>query len=383
MYRKFTAQQIFDGQQLLAEKRVLITDQNGVIKDIVPPMDAGDDVQELGGLLCPGFINAHCHLELSHLKGKLPKEIGLTNFVLNIVNNRSAVKEIIFDAIEQADEAMRSAGIVAVGDICNTENTIPLKKKSHLHYHNFIETIGFPEEVASTRFNAAVDLLKAFQSFSSHNSIVPHAPYSVSQQLLKSIAEFSDEDISSIHNQESEEENEFISNKKGPLLELYRQLGVDLSFFQPSGKRSLDYVLPYFNPRRNLLLVHNVITNQSDIDQVKAHFLHTPEQLYFCLCPNANKFISGALPPLDLLIKNNSNIVLGTDSLASNDSLSILAEIQLLQKNFPHVELTEMLRWATYNGAKALKIDNRFGSFEAGKQPGILSVDGSKVKRLI
>jgi imidazolonepropionase-like amidohydrolase len=80
------------------------------------------------------------------------------------------------------------------------------------------------------------------------------------------------------------------------------------------------------------------------------------------------------LPPLDLFRKNYCNIVLGTDSLASNWSLSILDEMKTIEKKFPQITLEEMLQWATSNGAKALGIDVQLGSFEKGKKPGVVLI---------
>ncbi|HYC27929.1 MAG TPA: amidohydrolase family protein, partial [Chitinophagaceae bacterium] len=100
---------------------------------------------------------------------------------------------------------------------------------------------------------------------------------------------------------------------------------------------------------------------------------------------NANLYITGMLPPADLFIRHDCKIVLGTDSLASNHQLSILAEMNTLKKHLPHLSYEQMLTWATSNGAKALGIDGQFGSFEQGKQPGVLLIDPSfnSVRRIL
>ena len=367
----------------MPENTALITDKDGVIKDLIYLQDAGDDVMHLSGMLCPGFVNAHCHLELSHLQGAIPKQNGLTDFILHVIKDRAAAEEQMVEAMEKADREMMESGIVAVGDICNTADSLAVKKKSRLYYHNFIETMGLPEQSASARFDAAVELYQRFRKFSTNVSIVPHAPYSVSNLLFKKIFAFSENQILSLHSQESEEENEFIKYKKGPLLELYNNLGIDISFFQPTGKRSINYFLPHLPTDKQLILVHNVITNQSDIDALNQYYGDKADSVFYCLCPNANNYISALLPNVELLTTNRLNLVLGTDSLASNHKLNIFSEIQLLQKNFPKIPLTEMLRWATINGAKALKIDSRFGSFEVGKQPGVLAIEENAVKVLV
>ena len=366
----------------MPENTALITDLNGVIKDIISLQEAGDDVQNVSGILCPGFVNTHCHLELSHLKNKIPEGGGLTSFVLDVVSNRGTDLKQMQEAMEEAELEMISSGVVAVGDICNTSHSLYIKKKSRLYYHNFIETMGFPENVASQRFDVAMELYHAFREITPRVSIVPHASYSVSQALMLKISQFSANRLISIHSQESEEENAFIKDKSGPLLALYEKLGIDIAFFQPTGKRSLDYILPHLQTDLQHLLVHNVITNQNDINALRKHFGEELTSVYCCLCPNANQYISGVLPDVSLLLQNRMNIVLGTDSLASNHQLSIFSELQTLRKNFSGIELTEMLRWATINGAKALQIEDRFGSFEKGKQPGVLQIDGETIKVL-
>ncbi|MBK8494092.1 MAG: hypothetical protein IPL50_03090 [Chitinophagaceae bacterium] len=142
MYRKFSADHIFNGYGF-RQQEVLITDAAGVIVDLVCEQEAGDNIEKLNGILCPGFINVHCHLELSHMKGLVPKHTGLVDFVLAVVNERHFEEAEILSAIEIAENEMLQNGIVAVGDICNNTLTIPQKRKGRLRYHNFIEAAGF------------------------------------------------------------------------------------------------------------------------------------------------------------------------------------------------------------------------------------------------
>src|SRR4026207_1037266 len=102
-YKKFRADQLFDGYHLLDDQQVLITTEEGVIENIVPINEAGDDVQQFSGILSPGFINCHCHLELSHMKGMINEGTGLTDFVFNVVTQRHLPEEEILNAIEKAE----------------------------------------------------------------------------------------------------------------------------------------------------------------------------------------------------------------------------------------------------------------------------------------
>jgi cytosine/adenosine deaminase-related metal-dependent hydrolase len=122
--RKLKADRILDGYRFL-EDHVLIISMDGIIEDLVPLSAAGLDVEEMEGLLCPGFINTHCHLELSHMKGRIPEKTGLVDFVFKVVTERHHGEEEILQAIAEAEEEMIGSGIVAVGDICNNKLTIP------------------------------------------------------------------------------------------------------------------------------------------------------------------------------------------------------------------------------------------------------------------
>ena len=372
---------------MLPQGNVLITDASGVVKEIIALKDAGDDIEFFDGLLCPGFINAHCHLELSHLKGLIPEKTGLVDFVFKIITERHLAEEQILAAIETAENEMLQNGIVAVGDICNNTLTIAQKKKQRLLYHNFIEVSGFVPATASERFEKAKAILSEYQSAEKNvqhsmfniqcSTLSPHAPYSVSPKLFELINNATANNILTIHNQETEAEEDFIKNKIGDFLRLYEKLGIDISFYAPSGKSSLQNWWPYLKNNQSVILVHNVTTSTEDIEFAKPSTInYQPSTLHFCLCPNANLYITNTLPNVNMLMEQDSNIVLGTDSLASNHQLNILEEIKTLHKNFPAIKLQTMLQWATTNGAKALQMETVLGSFEKNKKPGVVLIEG-------
>ncbi|HMO62253.1 MAG TPA: amidohydrolase family protein [Ferruginibacter sp.] len=389
MYRKFKADNIFNGYHFLPSGLVLLTDAEGKIADIVQEKDAGTDIEEYNGILCPGFINAHCHLELSHLKDHIPQHTGLPQFLIQVIAERNFPEEIIQQAAATAANNMYQQGIVAVGDICNTPLTIAEKKRSQLQWYNFAEVTGFQPELAEKRFSDSLSLYNQFVAEGLKAGIVPHAPYSVSPALFNCINAFQHNPVISIHNQEAAAENELFMYGNGDLLQLYSRLNMDITFFNPPGKSSLQAYLPLLQNFSSLLLVHNVATSVADIQFLQQHT--NAANIYSCLCPNANLYITGLLPDVPLLKKQGCSIVLGTDSLASNHQLSVLDEIKTLHQYFPEITVEELLHWGTANGAKALGLDAVLGSFEKGKQPAILlihngttgSVQGSTVKRLL
>lgn len=376
--RKFNAQQLFTGYAMLGPESVLITDENGIVEDIVMAADAGDGIEQFDGIVSPGFINCHCHLELSHMHGAVPRNTGMINFLLSVVNNRNAGEQNISDAIKAAEKYMKERGVVAVGDICNTSHSLEIKKAGGLYYHNFIEALGFSDINAEHCFDVAHKVYLKFRNEDpTHNSsIVPHSPYSVSDSLFDLINSYEKGSLLSIHNQESVAETEFFATGKGELIELYDALGIDVTHFVPSNQSSLIRSIIKITGDHSVILVHNVNTTADDLDAIKRG--RNLPQLFWCLCPNANIYINGQLPDVILLRNFNCKMVVGTDSLASNAQLDILEELKTLQKNFSSLTTDELLRWATINGAEALRIDNQFGSFESGKQPGIVNIVGGK-----
>ena len=383
-YRKFKADFLFNGKEILEGDNVLIVTENGIIENIIDEKNAGDNIEIFKGILSPGFINCHCHLELSHMKNVIENGTGLIDFLIKVISQRAAVKEEIETAMQAADEEMFNGGIVAVGDICNTINSLEKKQKSKIHYQNFIEVLGFTEERSAIVFENYLKIYNEFcnAGFADHTSIVPHAPYTISTGLFDLINNFSAGKIVSIHNQETLAEDELYQTKTGDFFRLYHHLNINTVFFKPYNKSSLQSYLPLLDKAKNLLLVHNTFTNQSDIDFSKQQQATSNQQLFWCLCANANLYIENKLPPVELFKENNFAIVLGTDSYSSNWSLNILDEMKTIQKNFPSVLLEELLQWATLNGAIALNMNDKLGSFEKGKQPGIVLINNIRNKKI-
>jgi cytosine/adenosine deaminase-related metal-dependent hydrolase len=387
-FRKFRANNIFDGTKFLGQEQVLITKTDGSIEDIVPESQAGDEIREMEGILCPGFINAHCHLELSHMKGGIPERTGLVDFVYQVVTERHHPEEEILQSISDAENEMFNGGIVAVGDICNNALTIPQKLKHRLHYYNFIEASGWLPAVSEARFTRAKQLYDeystALQQPGINASIVPHAPYSVSGNLWRAIQPWFQDKTVSIHNQETAFEDEFFIEGTGDFNRMYELMKIDNTHHQPTKTSSLQSYFEKLQPARRALLVHNTFTKQADIDFARSVNNAQPSA-FFCLCINANQYIENSIPPVELLRKNNCTIVLGTDSLASNWSLSIIDEMKTIRKHFPAIAMEELLRWATINGAEALGMQDNLGSFEKGKRPGVVNIskDYSSATRIL
>ncbi|HVV56327.1 MAG TPA: amidohydrolase family protein, partial [Mucilaginibacter sp.] len=192
----------------------------------------------------------------------------------------------------------------------------------------------------------------------------------------------------SIHNQESEDENKFFRYRLGGFLDLYAHFGIDIGYFKSQARNSLQSVLPLLTNKQDILLVHNTCTNLKDIYFIKRF----DRKIHFCFCPGANQYIEDKLPKVELFIDQGFNIMLGTDSLASNTKLCILNEMRTIQQNFPSIGTKTLMEWATINGAKFLGVDDEIGTLEPGKKPGLnllTGLDGfdltpaTKVRRLV
>ena len=371
MYQKFQATQLFTGTELLEDQLVLITTKDGTIEGIVGIEDAGDDIQSFEGIITPGFVNAHCHLELSHMKDMIPAHTGLQEFVKQIVSLRKVEANVIEEAIEKAEAEMFANGIVAVGDISNTLDTLAQKAKHNLAYYTFVELYDLDPTRAQDKMMAGLENQKAFEENCIRASLVPHAPYSVTNNLWKLLADHFGLHTISMHNQETPDENDFFKTKTGSFLGMYERTKVNLDFFEATGLSSLQSVLPIFKNAAASILVHNSFTDAADIAAVKNEMPNT----FWCLCPNANQFIEQTMPPIELLRNNAANIIVGTDSYASNWSLNILDELKTIQKHLPNIPLDEMLSWSTINGARALQMEKHLGSFETGKKPGVVIIE--------
>ncbi|MBS1500769.1 MAG: amidohydrolase family protein [Bacteroidetes bacterium] len=389
--KSFRADYVFPIYADPIKNGIVTVDDDGKIVAVTDSQVAASKygpVETLQGVICPGFINTHCHLELSHLKDKIPAKTGLINFIKDVQQSREASDTEILEAAGKADREMFDNGIVAVGDICNSNISIVVKNVSKLYYHSFVETFSFQPDKAQQAFDRALALLSEFKP--RPGSITPHASYSVSKELFRLIKRYCEtgDNLVSMHNQESDEENKFFRYRLGGFIDLYKHLGIDISYFKSQARNSLQSVIPLLTDKQDILLVHNTCTNLKDIYFIKRF----DRRIHFCFCPGANLYIENKLPKIELFVDQGFNITLGTDSLASNTKLCILNEMRLIQEKFPAINTRTLLEWATVNGARFLGIADEKGTIEAGKTPGLnllTGLDGlrltpdTKVRRLV
>ena len=364
-------------------------------------MDSLPGVEFYSGILIPGTVNAHCHLELSHLHGAIPPGGGLTAFIRAVGSLRgSHTPREREEAVRYRIARMRAEGTVAVADTCNSRSTLRIKQESPLYFHNFLELLG----LRTRSIDPLRPLAEACEACGQPFSLTPHATYSLQRETFaQTVAGFGEHSRNgdneskitppkhhnqtsrhnpqrltaqpgplSIHFMESEEERELFRGE-GALREWFRSCGLPADFTDEGTptRRILQSV-----PRdRKLMLIHGTFATEEEIADLQRHF---GEGLSWVLCPRSNTYITGGKPPVELLRRHGARIALGTDSAASNETLSILEEM----KTFEGIPLEELLGWATLNGARALGIDSWCGSLEEGKYPGVALLEGVDLQQM-
>ena len=316
-------------------------------------------VEFYSGVLCAGFVNAHSHIELSYLRGAIAEGGGYASFVESIAKVRDNFsEEERLSAIVEADRAMWQEGVDAVGDIVNSETSFATKATSEIHYHNFLEVFG----LRVCNLERQRELLKY-----PNTSLTLHSVYSVQDAPFREVCNNYAEAPLSIHFLESCAEAELYRGK-GSLHEWYRKVGFECDFLHYGSPT--ERIVKCVPKGRSILLVHNCEITEQDVEMLLDHF-STP--VSFVLCPRSNAYISGVKPrSVELLRARGVNICIGTDSLSSNWSLSMVEELKM----FRNIPLAELLHWATINGAKALGIADKYGSIEVGKRSGVVCLSG-------
>ena len=378
--RKISADYVFPVNTAPIKNGVVVVDNKGKILSIDQREYHDAASLELHkGILVPGFVNTHCHLELSHMLGKVDTGTGLIPFITNVVSYRDVDQDLIMEAIVKGDQEMYDNGIVAVGDISNKADTAATKTKSKIRYYTFVEMFDFLQDAGA---QGEFDKYKAvYEAHSNSNgnqkSAVPHAPYTVSPTLFGMINELNETNRTiSIHNQETPPENELFQKKTGGFVDFYTGFGISLDNFSVKGKTAIHYALENLDASQRTLFVHNTLTTEADIQAAHAW----NNQVYWATCPNANLYIENRLPNYQNFLNQKAKMTIGTDSLTSNWQLSIIEEMKAIAQYQSYVPFETLLQWATINGAEALGMEATIGTLEKGKTPGLNLLSGVQIE---
>ena len=330
----------------------------------------------LDGALVPGFVNAHCHVELSYMKGLFRKGTGMAGFIdqINELRDTKSLEQKVSD-LTQAMDSLWEQGVVAMADISNCDDSFAVKARHPMYTRTFLEVFGTEPEDCGAVMEGVRKLKAVADGFGIDAAPTPHACYTMSPELVTAVsAEGLKSGFLSFHSEETEEEEEMLKYGSGKMWE--NRVKAGMSVPPVTGKSSLLYFIDRLlqgHPApfdEHILLVHECCMDQEGIDAVKAVMNHP----FVAVCPLSNLFIHNALPPIDLMRRNGLKVCVGTDSLSSNDDLRIVDELFCLQRNFPEVPLGELFTWASRNGAEFLS-KPEFGTLEAGKKPGLVLVD--------
>ena len=343
---------------------------------IVAVGECGPDDEVLSGAIVPGFVNSHCHIELSHLHGKFRKGTGMAGFIDQINALRDwAGADVKARLTQEWMDKMWKDGVSAMSDISNDDSSFKVKSSHKLYTRTFLEVFGSEPEMCEGVMADVTALKSVADAEGIDAAPTPHSCYTMSPQLLSaSSAAGLESGYLSYHSQESQEEEDLLISGSGAMYENRKRSG--MSTPPVTGESSLKYFIDRLAAAKpapydeHILLVHNVCLKQDDIDAAKK----VMNNVYWAICPLSNIFIHNALPPVPLMRRNGLAITVGTDSLSSNDDLDMVKELVCIRQNFSETPMNEILVWACLNGARFLSKEKALGSLTPGKTPGIVFV---------
>lgn len=340
---------------------------------------APEDATDLGHVaLMPSLVNAHTHLELSHLHGRVPPSQSFHEWVRQLMALRREYPDPesgeIVSAARRALAAVRQSGTGLVGDISNTLVTVPLLRDVAMPAQVFFELLGFNQADPAKRVAEARARADALTGGDVRVSLAPHAPYSVAPPLfaaIRSDLDASPNRVSSVHLAESIDEVQFVKDTTGPIRELLEQLGVwtdEWQAFLPSGRSPVGYLSDLGFLDRCVLVVHGVQFDGDDLSQLAAL------GITIASCPRSNRHVGAGDPPIEAFYAMDVDVAFGTDSLASVADLNVFSEMSAARRLAPRVAARQLLESATLVGARALGFGAEFGSLEPGKRASLIAV---------
>lgn len=332
---------------------------------------------DLGSVaILPGLVNAHTHLELSHLEGTIPRTSQFVEWIRQVIRLRQDYPDPrdarIVGAAREAIEQARAAGTALVGDISNTLVTQPLLAEAGLPGVVFYELLGFNRTDADRAVEDARTALGRLTAVPDvKTTLAAHAPYSVSRGLFDAIRadlESRGEEASSVHLGESAEEVQFLRDGTGALREQLEAMGRWVPDWEPPGCSPVEYLDRLGFLGRGVLVVHGVQLTGSELDRLRALGATVVS------CPRSNEHVGVGLPPLEAFYAMDVNVAFGTDSLASVGDLNLFSELAVARGVAPRVPAGRLLESATLCGARALGFGEELGSIDVGKRASLIAV---------
>jgi len=307
------------------------------------------------GVLMPCLVNAHTHLELSALKNQTNTSSGFIPWVQSVIDRRDATGEKqLLEGILLGIKELIASGSLLAGEIAS----LGLSRQPFLN--SSVSGIWFSEYLGiDTNDSFECEKINADKAI----SVAGHAPHTTASDLLVKLKSAADKTFLpfSLHLAESKSEVEFLTTGKGAWADFLNQRKIDTSAMKLSGAGPVKYADQLGLLDESTLAVHLVFADKKDI------LLLAEKNVNVCLCPRSNQILHHHLPDAPMMVKSGLKLCLGTDSLASNDSLSIFDEMKFLSESFADISPKDIVSMATINGAAALGIDTLFGRLTPGR----------------
>jgi aminodeoxyfutalosine deaminase len=355
------------GWVVLAPNRVLrdgyLLTAGGAVREVgqgrIPRQ--GAVVDHGPGVLLPALVNGHTHLELSLLQGMVPSDKGFQNWVRELMRIREeAGPARLTEGAKAGIEALKTAGCGLVGEVSTLGLTRNLLFESGLAGVWFREYPGgdLPADISTGLSGEGDDFGPDLHPSLMTASLAGHGPHTTVPEVLKSLKDHTRARglPFGLHLSESEDEVEFLSTGKGPWADFLKERGIDIREWGLPAENPVAYADRLGLLDERTLAVHLI---QSGIDEFE---VLRERGARICLCPRSNAALHGRLPDLAGMLKAGLAPCLGTDSLASADSLSLFDEMAFTARSYPEVAPEIILSMATLNGAEALGQVDRFGS---------------------
>ena len=334
--------------------------------------------------ILPSLVNAHTHLELSYLHGKIPPTPDLVTWIRRLLAERTmngdskdGATSPVTQAATEALASARRSGTGLVGEVTNSLSTVPAIRAGAMPAHVFYEVLGFNEVDPVTRVaeaRARLDALEpGFPSIATPEmrlSLAPHAPYSVSPGLLAALRSdcYVHGARSSIHLAESHAETQFLADGTGPLRALLEDVGAWSAEWCSPNQSSVAYLADRGMLDSSVAVVHATQCTGADLERLRQL------DVSVIACPRSNRFVGEGAPPLEAFFAVGVTVAFGTDSLASVGSLSLFDELVEARRIAPGVTAPQLLEAATVGGARALGFDRDYGSIAPGKRASLIAV---------